>query len=125
MNPKVYKFAVSDKGSIVPQGDSLKEELIKHKGQIGVLTIEFYDTRDPKKIIGYYKSYILPKLRQAFEEALGEYTSTEEAEYKIWEMCSVTSGMPVNIHALSVEEAWLFIREIKIKAAEELSFYID
>ena len=125
MKTEEFNFVVNDKGNFVFQGNSIRKLLSKNKGKRGVASIIFFDERDPKQIIGFYRLYMVPKIMKALYDLDHTYYTKGEVETKLWNMSAVTKGREENIYGLSVIEIHMFIEEIKLLAARDFGVCVD
>jgi hypothetical protein len=121
----VYDFIVTDSGAIVVKGaTAMNEELKKHIGQRGSMTLHFIDERDTSSMIGHIKYKVAPALQKAFYEN-GMILTEENALYKMWLKSEVVNEKPFDLNALEYHEIVLFMADISRIAAEYLKSEIS
>lgn len=120
-----FRFAIGDNGEFIPQGKGLKQFLQKHKGQRGFIALSIVDTRDKKKIIGYYFGYVVPEFQKAYRQQNGENITERLADDILWRSCSTTQDLKHDIWSLDVFAIWLYIEEVKVLTANDFNYYIS
>jgi len=94
----------------------------------GFMRIFLYDPRDNNSIAGYYKGYLIPRLRLAYQENHSRIYREKEIEHIIWTDLGLYDRYDTDepdVYKLEVQDIWLICEEIKQFASINLKYYIE
>lgn len=92
------------------------------------MRIFLYDPRDNNSIAGYYKGYLIPRLRLAYQENHSRIYREKEIEHIIWTDLGLYDRYDTDepdVYKLEVQDIWLICEEIKQFASINLKYYIE
>lgn len=108
--------------------DRVREFLKGHAGQNVIVRFDAVEPGTSAALWGYYKSYVLPTVRQALYE-LGDRKTERETDIWLREMCPMLDRGedfgPREVGDMSQGEMLEFLDWIKQMAAENLYVYIE